>query len=151
MKLNKKLYETVRIKNYIQSNTLGGFFQGANKNSKKWLYIEQEMKLLGYNFYKILNKIIQKTLDKSIYSQNKLLFHGLNFYIKPLKKPYTFIKNIFDKKFEPLLFICIAIKINNKIYSKTDLEKLYSLKYKKNKLIYYQFNMTQLKRYIGSK
>ena len=145
MKLNKKSYNISKIKNYLKFNSLFFFCQGSSKNSKKWLYIEQEIKALGYNSYKVLNKPTSNALQNSIFINSKPLLNGLNFIIKPLKKSSRLTKNMFKKKFEPLLFLLTAIKINNKIYSVTQLKKLYVLNYKENKLLFYQFAITQLK------
>ena len=54
---------------------------------------------------------------------------------------------MFKKKFEPLLFFVIALKINNKIYSETQVQELCSLKYKENKILLHQFSITLLKKY----
>lgn len=147
MKLNKKSYNIFKTKNYLKFNALFFFCQGASKNSKQWLYIEQEIKALGYQSYKVLNKPTSNALQNSIYLNSKPLLNGLNFIIKPFKKSSELTKNVFKKKFEPLLFLLTAIKINNKIYSITQFKKLYILKYKENKLLFYQFAIAHLKKY----
>jgi hypothetical protein len=147
MLLKKKNYETLKIKTYLKNEKLFFFFNGVNRSSEKLLHVEQELKTLGYCSYKVLNKITIKTLDNSIYLNTKPLFNGLNFFIKPFKKPYKLTKNIFQKSFEPLLFLIMAVKINDKVYSRDQLKALHSIKYNKNKLLFYQFIDTNLKNY----
>ena len=147
MELNKKNYDTKKIKKYFKLNKLFFFFNGANKNSIKWLKIEQEIKSFGYKLYKISNKTTQQTLNNSVYLNVKPLFNGLNYVIKPLSNYYKLTKDILKKKFEPLFFIILAIKINNNIYTGTKIKKIKSLTYKENKLLFYQFAITHLKNY----
>ena len=145
MLLKKKDYETLKIKTYLKNEKLIFFFNGVNRNSKKILNAEQNLKALGYCSYKVLNKITLKTLNNSVHLNTKPLFNGLNFFIKPFKKSYKLKKSIFQKDFEPLFFSVIAIKINNKVYSKTQIKSLHSIKYNENKLTLYQFLNTNLK------
>ena len=147
MLLKKKNYETLKVKTYLKNDKLVFFFNGVNRNSKKLLRVEQELKSLGYCSYKVLNKIALKTLNNSIHLNTKPLFNGLKFFIKPSKKPYKLTRNIFQKNFEPLLFLIMAVKINNRIYSRTQLKSLHSIKYNENKLLLYQFMTTNLKNY----
>ena len=147
MLLEKKDYEMLKAKTYLKSENLTFFSDGVNRNPRNLLNVEQDLKALGYCSYKVLNKITLKTLNDSIYPNVKPLFNGLSFFIRPFKKSYKLKKNIFQKSFEPLLFFVIAIKVNNKVYSKMQIENLHSIKYNKNKLVFCQFLNTNLKNY----
>ena len=147
MLLEKKDYEMLKVKTYLKSENFTFLSDGVNRNPRKLLKVEQDLKALGYCSYKVLNRITLKTLNDSIYPNVKPLFTGLSFFIRPFRKSYKFKKNIFQKSFEPLLFFVIAIKVNNKVYSKMQIENLHSIKYNKNKLVFCQFLNTNLKNY----
>ena len=147
MLLEKKDYEMLKVKTYLKSENFTFLSDGVNRNPRKLLKVEQDLKALGYCSYKVLNRITLKTLNDSIYPNVKPLFTGLSFIIRPFWKSYKFKKNIFQKSFEPLLVFVIAIKVNNKVYSKMQIENLHSIKYNKNKLVFCQFLNTNLKNY----
>jgi hypothetical protein len=55
-------------------------------------------------------------------------------------------KNI--DNFELLLFTLLAIKLNNKVYSTSQVKNTFSLNYKDNKLLFYQFGLTNMKIFL---
>ena len=144
MLLKKKDYESLKVKTCIKKDRLVFFFNGVNRSSKKLVYVEQKLKTLGYYSYKILNQTAIRILNNSVYLSIGSVFEGLNFFIKPLQK-CDLRKNVFQKTFEPSLFFLTAVKVNNKIYSGTQVKRLHSVKYSKNKLLLYQFIGTNLK------
>ena len=147
MEIKNKDYKITETKTYLKINTLFFVFNGISRNSNNWLNVEQELKTLGYKPYKILNKITKKTLNSSIYFKIKPIINGSTFFIKPINTQCKIDKDIFLRSFEPLLFIILAIKINNKMYSANQIKTLRSLSYKENKLIIQQFIVTHMKTY----
>jgi hypothetical protein len=146
MKLNIKDYKIVKMKEYFKSGNLFFFVNGLNQNSLDWLRIEQELKTIGFSYYKVLNKTTIKTLNTSIYTNINPVIKGSTFLIKP-QKTKRFSKQTTLKTFNSLFFELLVVKFNNKIYSANALKSTYSLEYKETKLLLYQFNLTHLKTY----
>ena len=146
MKLNIKNYKILKTKKYFKTNNLFFFVNGITRNSLDWLITQQELKKIGFTYYKLLNKTTIKTLNNSIYNKTTPMISGSTFLIKPqLKK--QFFKQTILTTFNPLSFEFLAIKFNNRTYSVISLKNTYSLEYKKTKLLYYQYNLTNLKTY----
>ena len=151
MKLKVKDYKIIKTKEYFKTNSFFFFVNGINRNSLDWLLIEQGLKIIGFNSYKVLNRTVLKTLDNSIYSNTRPAISGSTFLIKPLRDKH-FLKQTILNTFNPLFFELLIIKFNNRAYSVTSLETTYSLEYKETKLLFYQFNLIYLKTcYIISK
>jgi len=145
MKLNAKEYQRIKTKKYLKKNRLFFFYNGVNRNSNYWRKTEQSLKIMGFNFLKNFNKITNKELKNSIFKNMKEIINGPTFFIKPNSKNQL-LKDVLLSKFCPLLFIVLAIKINSKIYSLTVLKKNPNLiNYDNNTLLFYQFNITNLK------
>lgn len=106
--------------------------------------VEQGLKNINFNYYKIFNRTAKKTLKNSIYKNIKPTINSITFLIKPKIK--QLVKKILITNFEPLLFNMLAIKINNKIYEPTQLKNSYSLNYSDNKILIFQFGVTHLKK-----
>jgi hypothetical protein len=144
MEFTSKNYKIIKTKNYIKKNNLFFFFGGVNRNSNDWILVEQDLKNIHFNYYKIFNRTTKKTLSNSIYKIIKPAINGITFLIKPKTKQMS--KQVLMASFEPLLFNMLAIKLNNKIYQITQLKNNYSLIYKDNKILTFQFGVTNLKK-----
>jgi hypothetical protein len=90
---------------------------------------EQDLKKINFSYYKVFNKTATKTLKNSIYNNIKPIINGITFFIKPASIPKQLTKEVILDNFEPLLFMILAVKFNNKIYSITQLKKTNSLDY----------------------
>ena len=144
MEFTFKNYKIIKTKNYIKKNNLFFFFGGVNRNSNDWILLEQSLKHVNFNYYKIFNKTTKKTLNNSIYKTIKPAINGITFIIKPKSK--QLLKQILITSFEPLLFNMLAITLNNKMYQTTQLNNNYSLNYKDNKILIFKFVITNLKK-----
>jgi hypothetical protein len=144
MKFTSKNYKIIKTKDYMKKNNLFFFFGGVNRNSNDWILVEQSLKNMNFNYYKIFNKTTKKTLTDSIFNTIKPAINGIKFLIKPKTKQIS--KQILMTSFEPLLFNMLAIKLNNKIYQATQLKNSYSLNYKDSKLLICQFGIVNLKK-----
>jgi len=148
MKLNTKDYKTTITKNYIKTNNLFILFNGVNRKSSDWIATEQNLKNIGFKYYKVFNKTARKTLNESIYKKYQTAVNGITFFMKPASNIKPITKYVLLNSFEPLLFTILALKLNNKIYSVKQLKNIYSFKYKENKLLLYQFKITNIKFYL---
>ena len=144
MQINFKNYKIKKTKNYIKKNNIYFFFKGPNKNAKNWILIEQNLKLINFTCYKIFNKTSKKLINQSVYRNIKEAINGITFLIKPNFSKIS--KEILITNFESLLFNVLVIKLNNKIYQKTQIEKNYSLNYRNTKKLLFQFKLTSLKK-----
>jgi len=120
------------------------YIQFFELKSNDWLLVEQGLKHINFNYYKIFNRTTKKTFKNSIYKTTEPTVNSITFLIKP--KINQLFKQILITNFEPLLFNMLAIKINNKIYQTTCLKQSHSLNYNENKLLIYQFGITQIKK-----
>lgn len=144
MEFTSKDYGIIKTKNYIKKNKLFFFLCGIHKNSNDWILVEQSLKSINFNSYKIFNKTTEKTLNCSIYKTVKPAINGITFLVEPKTKQLS--KQTLITFFEPLLLNMLAIKLNNKIYQTTLLKNNYSLSYKNNKIFIFQFGITGLKK-----
>lgn len=150
MEFSSKDYKTLKTKQYIKTTKLFFFFTGIDRNSNNWILIEQNLTNLKFNYYKIFNKTATQTLQNSIYNSIKPVINGATFLMKPTSNLELLSKQTLINNLEPLLFIMLAIKLNNKIYPTKKLKNLNSLEYYENKLLFYQFGLANLKAYFKS-
>lgn len=147
MKFNAKDYKINKTKNYIKTNNILFFFNGVNKNSNDWIHTEQNLKKINFQYYKVFNKTTKKTLSDSIYNKANNTVNGITFFIKPETIAKNISKKTIAKDLKLLLFILLAVKLNNKLYSVNQLNKNNSFHYTNNKLLIYQFGVVHLKRF----
>ena len=144
MKLKIKSYKIEKTKKYFQANNLFFFVNGINRNALDWLLTEQELKKIGFNYFKVLNKTTVKTLHNSIYRKIYPVIKGSTIVLKT-QKTQSFLKQTVLNIFSFLFFELLIFKFNNKIYSVNLLKNSHSLDYKEAKLLLYQFNLTSIK------
>lgn len=145
MQLDFKSYKAIKTKNYVKKENIYFFFNGVGKNSNYWISIEQNLKTINFDYYKIFNQMSRKILNKSLYKNIKWVINSLTFLIKP--KTNQLFKQILIANFESILFNLLAIKINNKVYQMVQLKKNYSLEYQNNKKLIFQFKIINLRKF----
>ena len=145
MKFSAKEYGIIKTKNYIKNVNLFFFFNGINLNSGDWVTIEQKLKKINFSYYKILNKTSKKTLQNSIYSNSSAIVNGITFTLKPVQPINELTKYSLINNFEPLLFTLLAIKLNNKVYSKKQLNNQFTFHYRDSKLLFFKFGLANIK------
>ena len=129
MDYNLKKYKVLKFKNYLKNCSFLLIFHSSKISSKDYIKIEQTFKKLKLKNYKILNGISSKTLKNSIYIKYYNLISGLMLFIKPSFKS-TSIKLIELKK--DLKFLLLTVKLNNKMYSVSQINSIKEFSYKKN-------------------
>lgn len=144
--MNFRTYQMLKIKSCLNNNSLLLFLNCQNQTRGNWLKIEQGLKKLKLNYYKVYNKLAVKSFKSSIFS-NFNAFISSSFFIIKLDQALLKINlnNIFIENLKTLGFTCLAVKINNKIYSFAQLKTMKSLTYNNNMAIIYQFLATHLK------
>ena len=137
-------YQFSKIKQYLKTEFLL-FANGTNKNASNWLIVEQSLNNLGIKYYKIYNKIAFKAIKMSLLKNIKQLIKGTFFFLKLDNNSLSINKKIFLKSLELIFFNLLSVKLNNKIYSITQLKNMSSLKYHNNIAILFQFLTVSLK------
>lgn len=145
MQFSSKDYKILKTKNYLKENNLFFFFNSIHRNSNDGIIIEQNLKKFNLNYYKIFNKTSKTTINNSIYKNSNELINSMTVFIKPISHSIELKKSNLLSCFEPLLFNMLAIKLNNKIYSTSQLKEISTLNYKDTKLLLFQFSLTNLK------
>lgn len=146
MKLTTKKYKTQKIKLQLKNSDIIFLTHSINRVVDKWIHTEQELKKLNISYYKVLNKVALKTIEKSVHKNTLNATNGSTFFLKPTINSIS--KNVLLNNFELLLFTVLSVKLNNNIYSAKQLQTLYSLNYKKNVMVMNQFFITSSKFYI---
>jgi len=145
MKITVKEYKASKIKLYLKKENMLFFFSGINKDSTSWIHTEQNLKNINFQYYKIFNTTAINTLKNSVYKSVSALVNGPTFLIKPIVDSKPQYKSVLLKNFESLLFTLLAVKIGNKIYGINQVNFCNSLEYRENVLLFYRFNLTNLK------
>ena len=145
MQFSSKDYKILKTKNYLKENNLFFIFNSIHRNSNDGIIIEQNLKKFNLNYYKIFNKTSKTTINSSIYKNSNELINSMTVFIKPISHSIELKKSNLLSCFEPLLFNMLAIKLNNKIYSTSQLKEISTLNYKDTKLLLFQFSLTNLK------
>jgi hypothetical protein len=145
VQFSSKDYKILKTKNYLKENYLFFFFNSIHRNSNDGIIIEQNLKKFNLNYSKIFNKTSKTTINNSIYKNSNELINSMTVFIKPISYSLELKKSNLLSCFEPLMFNMLAIKLNNKIYSTSQLKELNTLNYKDSKLLLFQFSLTNLK------
>lgn len=148
MEFTSKKYKIIKTKSYVQTHSLFFFFHGLNRKSNEWVIAEQNLKNLNFDYYKVFNQTTKKTLNSSIYKNITPTINSITFLIKPISNEKEMTKKILLDNFEVLLFTLLAVNINNKVYSTSQVKNTFSLNYKDNKLLFFQFGLTNMKIFL---
>ena len=130
MDFNHKAYQIIKLKKYFKNNDFFLLFHSAKLNLMKWVITEQNLKKLKLDYHKPLNKTTVKTLENSIYKNFNANIAGFIMFINTTYKTTELNLPSIIKNLKPS-FILVSIKLNNKIYSTTQLNGLNDLSYKK--------------------
>jgi len=136
MKFELKIYKVLKIKYYLKKTKLFFFYTATSLNLKNWLVIEQTLKKSNLNYYRLSNTLSIVTIKASIYTNFKQLIHSLTMFVAPKLKTTLKLKKLIN--LEKVLTL-LSIKLNNKIYSISQLENLNSINYNYTVLRLFQF------------
>lgn len=144
MDFNSKTYQIVKLKKYFKNESLFLLLNSTKSNSIKWTSIEQSLKKLKLDYNKFLNKITIKTLKNSIYKNFTYNIAGFILLLNSSCK-VTELNLISISKVLKSSFVLVSIKLNNKIYSPTQVKGLSELSYNKSVFNFYKVLDKQLK------
>ena len=129
MDFNNKNSETLKTKKcFKQPVTVMGNL--SKIKSSDWVFLEQNLKKLKLNSNKILNVSSSKLFKKSTFTLFNPIINSMTVLLTPKYKTSIINLNLIKNQLEPL-FLLLAVKINNKIYSIKQIETLKAFNYKK--------------------
>jgi hypothetical protein len=131
MDLNSKDYQGVKLKKFFKTNDFFFLFHSAKLDLNQWIQTEQNLKKLKLKYSKILNGTTLKLFNSSIYQNLSSVICGFVLFIHPNFKITNLQFKPIKKNLKPS-FELIAIKLNNKMYSTSQLKGLNSLSYRTN-------------------
>jgi hypothetical protein len=131
MDFNLKKYRVLKVKKKFKESEFFFFFNSAKIKSNKWIKIEKLLKKLKLEYHQIFNNTTLKTIKNSVYTNINQLVSGVIVLIKPIHKSTTIELKVIKKNLDSL-FVLLCVKLNNKIYTTTQLKNLNVLSYKKN-------------------
>ena len=140
-----KNYQKLKIEKYLKNNSILLLSSGINKKSNNWVKLEQGLKKINLNYYKPYNKIARKIFKTSIYSNFINLINGPFFLLIPKNETILNKKILKKETLEFFKFRLLALKLNKKIYSTKQIQKLNSFVYKESISVFYQFLLINLK------
>ena len=133
MDFNSKDYQNVKLKKKFKTNGFFFWFHSAKLDLNQWIHTEKNLKKLKLNYSKALNGITLRLFKNSIFANlspivcSFVLFINSNF--KTTELQLSSIKKDLKPSFE-----LISVKLNNKIYSTSQLKGLNTFSYRKNML-----------------
>lgn len=129
MDFNLQTYKRHKIKEYFQKLDFFFFCYSSLLNNNCWTQIEQNLTSLGLRHHYITNKLIIQAIRNSIFTNLTVIIHAsiLLLHCNSLLI-YKELKNVNS------LFL-LSLKLNNKIYSKRQLQNLKKISYVENVLI----------------
>ena len=134
MKFSLKTYKYFKSKHYFKTTNYFFFLQGISLNDRNIIEIKQNLINHDLKSFKIFNKITIHILKNSIFKNLIVLVRG------PIILLYTnHNKNLmFEtlKTIHPLINV-LGLKLNNKIYSKKQIENLKNTSYRTNILTFH--------------
>lgn len=145
MQFSLRDYQLTKVKQLFQKELLL-LSNGASQDSKTWLTnIKPSLHYFNLKPYKIYNKITLKAIKNSIYKNMAKTINGTFFLFSLNYSLISINKVILKNGLEPTFFNLLALKLNKKIYSMTQIKSIYSLKYKSNMSLFYQYLLRNLK------
>ena len=106
--------------------------------------LKQNLKKLKLDYHKPLNKVTVKTLENSIYKNFSANIAGFVMFLNTTYKTTEVNLPAVIKSLKPS-FTLVSVKLNNKIYSTSQLKGLNDLSYKKTVFNFHQVLDRQLK------
>jgi len=143
MDFHLKTYKKLKIKHYFKTTHCFFLFNRILPNSENWIKKKQLLATYKLQHFQILNKLLIKILFSSIFKNLTVVIQGPIILLHLKKNSNLTIQNI--NSISPLINL-LSIRLNNKIYSEKQLQKLKKLSYTENIRIFHNSikNITQI-------
>jgi hypothetical protein len=137
MDFNSKDYQSVKLKKFFKINDFFFLFHSAKLDLNQWTQTEQNLKKLKLKYSKVLNGTTLKLLNSSIYRNLRSVICGFVLLIHSNFKTTELNLKPIKKDLKPS-FELISVKLNNKMYSTSQLKGLNTLSYQANVFTLYK-------------
>jgi hypothetical protein len=131
MDFNSKDYQSVKLKKFFKTNDFFFLFHSAKLDLNQWTQTEQSLKKLKLKYSKALNGTTLKLFKSSIYKNLSPIIGGFLLFMSSGFKTTEFRLHSVKKELKPS-FELISVKLNNKLYSTSQLKGLNTLSHRKN-------------------
>ena len=147
--INYKIFKT---KYTLKFTPFFFFFSSTRLKSRNWMFVEQALNTIELNYYKVYNISTNKVVYKSIFKGgNQLIINGSTLFVtldkkKANKKSFPLVLKLINA--HPLLTF-LSAKINNKVYSSLQIQRINFSSYIKNFSVFcYAIKKTLKKQFI---
>ena len=141
MEISIKKYKYLKIKKYFKNSNFFLIYNGVN--IKNFIEMDQKLKKLDLEYYKVYNKLTKKVLKNSIFKNYHALTNSLIIIVKLKSRTTNLTLNDFVNLDNSLNLL--AIKMNNKIYTIFKTNSSLQLNYKNDNLLLLKVLKSQLK------
>ena len=131
MDFNSKDYQSVKLKKFFKTNDFFFLFHSAKLDLRQWTQTEQNLKKLKLKYSKALNGSTLKLFKNSIYENLSPIIGGFVLFLSPSFKTTELRLNSVKKELKPS-FELISVKLNNKLYSTSQLKGFNTFSHRKN-------------------
>jgi hypothetical protein len=131
MDFNSKDYQNVKLKKLFKINDFLFLFHSAKLDLRQWTQTEQNLKKLKLKYSKSLNGSTLKLFKNSIYENLSPIIGGFVLFLSLSFKTTELRLNSVKKELKPS-FELISVKLNNKLYSTSQLKGLNTFSHRKN-------------------
>ena len=131
MDFNSKDYQSVKLKKFFKTNDFFFLFHSAKLDLNQWTQTEQSLKKLKLKYSKALNGTTLKLFKSSIYKNLSPIIGGFVLFMSSGFKTTELRLNSVKKELKPS-FELISVKLNNKLYSTSQLKGLNTFSHRKN-------------------
>jgi hypothetical protein len=131
MDFNTKSYQSIKLKKFFKTNDFFFLFHSAKLDLNQWTQTEQNLKKLKLKYLKLLNGTTLKLFNDSIYKNVSPVICGFVLFLNSNFKTTELQLKSVKKDLKPS-FELISVKLNNKIYSTSQIKGLKTFSYKKN-------------------
>jgi hypothetical protein len=131
MDFNSKDYQSVKLKKFFKTNDFFFLFHSAKLDLRQWTQTEQTLKKLKLKYSKILNGSTLKLFKNSIFENLSPIIGGFVLFLSLSFKTTELRLTSVKKELKPS-FELISVKLNNKLYSTSQLKGFSTFSYRKN-------------------
>ena len=131
MDFNTKSYQSIKLKKFFKTDDFFFLFHSAKLDLNQWTQTEQNLKKLKLKYLKLLNGTTLKLFKDSLYKNVSPVICGFVLFLNSNFKTTELQLKSVKKDLKPS-FELISVKLNNKIYSTSQIKGLNTFSYKKN-------------------
>ena len=129
MDYNLKQYRFLKVKKHFKDSKLLFFYHSSKVEANEWVLVEQDLKKVKLQYHKVLNGTTNKLFKHSIFRNFSSAVCGTFLFVIPTYNSTLINLKVLEKNFNPL-FTLLFIKLNNKVYSISQIQELNVFSYR---------------------